>query len=48
MKRLNIILLCLAGVLLGACTTEAQWTRKMQTVYPDDPRYDFSIPFADP
>ncbi len=48
MKRLSVILLFMAAFALGACTTEAQWNAKMRTVYPDDPRYDFDIPFADP
>ncbi len=48
MKRLTVALFCLATVLVGACTTEAEWTAKMRTVHPDDPRYDFEIPFADP
>ena len=48
MKRLTVLVLFAAAVLLGACTTEAQWNAKMRYVHPDDPRYDFNIPFADP
>jgi outer membrane biogenesis lipoprotein LolB len=47
MKRLGVILACLAAILLSACTTEAQWQGKMRDAHPNDPRYMFDMPVAD-
>jgi hypothetical protein len=48
MKRLGVIVMCLMVVLLTGCTSEAQWERKMRYVHPNDPRYQYYVPFADP